>query len=498
MGIYIKTNANITSIEARCSLTLRRHREDIGKLLDELKHGKKLTDIFKPTIANSVSKMLVAQNLIDEKGIVTPTGEQFIDYPYNKENENGIYNVLLADLKLGNDDIRFIPFVERKLSNEDREKKPVSFVGMYGYNEFRIGSREEKGVMFNIKATSDGYVSSLGGREIVFDVTDGKYDAGYGSLLSGENINSIALEYVETKIPQLNPDFGYSNQGGCIIAKGFSSLTDKEIKCGKILSRVFGDITVQDVPFMVTNVEDGQKYAYLFMYYLLCDDKYYSLTEMNEIFFNEILSQNVIPDGIKSKFIDFTYSIDGFKKYLPKDKFDNLSYRLNIVKTLLDIDNFQDEYGFSKTRNYAQFTNKLSSIASPFDVQRLYLVTGYAFAKTLKNKMVECCQNLKAAYNNVIIVNKLPDSRVRNDQDIIDEIARIGVKTINKPDIADVFHDRLIIFELKDGTYKSLLCTCEVGQFYNQETYEPMGSVIEIQNSELTKNGKNIISVIKE
>ena len=78
------------------------------------------------------------------------------------------------------------------------------------------------------------------------------------------------------------------------------------------------------------------------MYYLLCDDKYYSLTEMNEIFFNEILSQNVIPDGIKSKFIDFTYSIDGFKKYLPKDKFDNLSYRLNIVKTLLDIDNFQD------------------------------------------------------------------------------------------------------------------------------------------------------------
>ena len=497
MGIILKANAATTSIEARCTLVLKRHREDIGKLLSELKHGKKLTDVFNSTIANSVLQMLVRDGLTDEKGTLTLKGEQFIDYPYNRETENGIYNAVVMDLKLGSDDIRFIPFLERKLSNEERQKQTVSFTGMYSNNEFRIGEKE-KGVMFNLKNNSDGYLASLGNKEVLFDVMTGMYDAGYGELKSGETIGAIVKEYAVRKIKTVDPKYEYLDELGYIIVNDFSDLTDKEIKNGCIMSRQFDDLTVNNVPFMVTNVSDGQKYAYLFMYYLLCEDKYYSLLEMKEIFFNEVLSKDVIPENIKHEFVDFAYSIDGFKKYLPKDKFDNLFYRLNVVKTLLDVDSFRDELGFNDTRNYRQFSNKLAAIAAPFDVQKVYLVTGYAFAKTPKNCIVDCCKELKSLYSNVVIVNKLPETRLKVDDEIVSEIENIGVKTIDKPEISEVFHDRLIIFEFKDGTYKSLLCTCEVGQFYSVTTNEPMGFIKEIQNSELTKNNKNIISMIKE
>ena len=497
MGIIVKTKATVTSVEASCTLTLYRHRPDIQKLLEELKQGVSITSLFKPTIATSVLNLLKKNKLADINSAVSAKGEEFIKYPYLLEEERGIYNLNIYDVQLSTNSFGFIPFFERRLSDQERSKSKFDCTGVLGLNECRIG-KEETAVFREAQPNSEGYVAAEGQKDVTFDIYDEVYDAGYGNLILGSNLREKLTDYVVAKIKELDKDLIYDEGEKRFIVTDFSSLTDRDIKYGLITKKQYENIYVTDVPFAVNNQEDAQKYAYMYMYYLLTDDKFYSLKEMNEIFENEVLSKSVIPDSLKAGFFGFSYSLDGFKKYLPKEKYDNLSYRLNVVKTLLDIDNLKDQYGFSNTRNYSQFADQLGRVISSYDVKKLFIVTGYAFAKTEKNKIVECVKNLKAKYSNVVVVNKTPESRMKIDPELLKQVKCMGVQVINKPEICDVFHDRLLVFELNNGTYTSLLCTCEVGQFYNISTDEPMGSVINIDNTELIKNGKNIISMIKE
>ena len=54
------------------------------------------------------------------------------------------------------------------------------------------------------------------------------------------------------------------------------------------------------------------------------------------------------------------------------------------------------------------------------------------------------------------------------------------------------------LFELKDKTYKIFLVTCEIGSLFNMETNETKGTLFEIPNTEVVKNGKSLINMIKE
>ena len=60
------------------------------------------------------------------------------------------------------------------------------------------------------------------------------------------------------------------------------------------------------------------------------------------------------------------------------------------------------------------------------------------------------------------------------------------------------FHDSYILFEMKDGTYKCMLATNEVGQFFNITNNEPLGSIMIISNDEIIKGGKSLITMVKE
>ena len=135
---------------------------------------------------------------------------------------------------------------------------------------------------------------------------------------------------------------------------------------------------------------------------------------------------------------------------------------------------------------------------SPSEVDTLYMVMGYAFARNKKNNMVECVRHFKSQYSNIVIVNKSGEGKVNEDQTIKDDISALGVHTINKQSIDTLFHDRYLIFELKDKTYKTFLVTCEIGSIFNQDTNETKGTLFEIPNTEVVKNNQSIINMIKE
>ena len=319
MGIIIKAKAGVTSVEASLSLSLYRYRPDIQKLLEELKNGVQIQTLFKPTIASSVLNFLKKNKLADDNSAVSPKGESFIKYPYLFEEEKGIYNINIYDVKLSDISFKFVPYLERKLSDQEREKSRIDNTSVVFSNECQIGL-EETAVIGYFNANSDGYTAQLGDRDISFDIYEEMYDAGYGPHKIGSNIKEVLEEYVVKRISELDKELVYVAEEKSFIVNDFSSLTDRDVKYGVITQKQYGDIFVTDVPFSVNNQEDGQKYAYMYMYYLLCDDKFYSVKEMNEIFYNEILSKNVIPENLKPSFYGFGYSLDGFKKYLPKEK----------------------------------------------------------------------------------------------------------------------------------------------------------------------------------
>ena len=68
---------------------------------------------------------------------------------------------------------------------------------------------------------------------------------------------------------------------------------------------------------------------------------------------------------------------------------------------------------------------------------------------------------------------------------------------VNK-EIKTLFHDRYIVFEMNDKTTKTMLATNEVGQFFNLNTNEPLGTIMLISNDEVVRNNKNLYTMIKE
>ena len=126
------------------------------------------------------------------------------------------------------------------------------------------------------------------------------------------------------------------------------------------------------------------------------------------------------------------------------------------------------------------------------------MVMGYAFARNKKNHMVKCVENFLNYYGGLVIVNKSGEGKVNEDQDIKDRINELGVPTVSVPAIDTMFHDRYLIFELKDGTYKIFLVTCEIGSLFNVETNETKGTLFEIPYTDVVKNGKSLINMIKE
>lgn len=498
MSVILKKRVDITSVEARYELNFKRKRDDIRNLLVALKDGRNVSDIFSNnSIIEAVKVILVGEGLTDNSFVVTPKGESFISYPYKLEKENGIYSIHEATLSLDNRLFKFIIKMDRMLSNEKREGESRSFQDLITDNEFRIGEGE-KGVLYDLKILSKAFCKKENGDEVEFDIIANQYESKYGSLFSGEKLNSAARAYVERVIKEKAPYLIFDSANNLFVVNTIKELTDEDLEKGLITKRVIEDISIINVPFQITNQEEAKQYAYMFMYLKLKNDDYFTLSEMNEIFQNEVLSKSIIAPSIKDAMYDFEYTIDGFEKYLPKDRYSKLSYRLHVMKELLGIDSIQVNNGlFSKVKSYDDVLNAFRSRIISGDVKRLYMVMGYPYADSKKNDMVNCIKNFHKLYPNIVIVNKSPKEKARNSNEIISELNDEGVLMLDKTELNGVYHDRYLIFEMNNGTYNSYLSTCEIGQMFNPDTHEPTGTLVKIPNEDLIRGGKNLINIIK-
>lgn len=499
MSIRINKKANIQSIESRFELTLKRERVDIAKLLKYLKKGHSIDSAFNnnKSIASSVRRMLVDEKLIDTKDIVTPTGEEFIEYPFKLETERGNYNLLLATVQFDLEKVMFVIKMERKLTNDERVQERISLSDVYSSNEFLLG-QNEVGVIEKVDNKSKSFCKLMDDESIIFDIVNGTYETEFGTFKMGEPILHIAKKYATKVIEKDVQYFAYDSDKNTVIIFDINDFKDEDLINGTLSKLNVSDIELINVPFEINKVEVAKQYAYFYMYTKLEEGNYYTLDEMNEIFQNEVLSKNLINESIKDKMLDFSFSTDGFEKNLSVEKYNKLSYRLKVMKTLLNIDVIRNTQGFSSAKSYADVLKLLKEKVSPSEVDSLYMVMGYAFARNKKNKMVDCVKSFRQQYSNIVIVNKSGEGKVNEDQSIKDDISALGVHTINKSSIDTLFHDRYLIFELKDKTYKTFLVTCEIGSLFNMDTNETKGTLFEIPNAAVVKNGKSLINMIKE
>ena len=499
MGININKNAKITSVESRFELTFKRERVDIAKLLKELAKGHSLESIFgnNASIASSVRKMLVEDRLIDTRDAVTPIGEKYIKYPFKTEIERGIYNLYLATVEFGMERVKFVIKMERKLVNEERFQEHYSLNEAYVGNEFALGV-SEVGVMERADNKSKSYCAQAADEPITFDIVNGTYETSFGTFKMGDAILNIAKKYAARVIEENSTYYEYNVNKNTIIAKNINDFKDEDLLNGTVSRLTAGDVEIMSTPIEIVSITEAKKYAYLYIYSKLEDNNYYTIDEMNEVFQNEVLSKSIIDDSIKDKLQDFSFSMEGFEKNLPANKYEKLSYRLKVMKSLLNIEGIRDVDGFSSCRDYNGILKILRNKVSPSEVDTLYMIMGYAFARNRKNHIVKCVENFLNYYGGLVVVNKSGEGKVNEDQDIKDRINELGVPTVSVPAIDTMFHDRYLIFELKDGTYKIFLVTCEIGSLFNVETNETKGTLFEIPYTDVVKNGKSLINMIKE
>ncbi len=497
MGIKITLKTNPTAYEGRYRLNFMRERVDIAKLLSALKKGQTLKSIFKTPVAESVKKKLREQNFIDQSEKVTATGDAFIDYPLFNESEFGIYSLVVNHIEEDGLDIDFVTRMERKLSENERELSSVSIPDFHRGNEFTFANeRNEVGVMNNVELISDGkaYVNPMQSQEIVFDVSKGTYTTD-AEFRTGSNINEV-LKYYAIRQIEKNAKHFYVDENLHVVVNNLDDFTIDEILNGVLFSYKAGPIEMTNVPLLITELENGYKFIYLWLYDLIMKGGYYSLSEMSEIAQNELVGKPIINQRLRDMLSSVSISKEGFKRYLSNERYNELEYRLRIMDEYLGVQSIVEDESFSNVHDYEQLTSYIADKVSPSDVNRMYLVMGYAFVKRKDNKIRDCLDSLLTRFSNIMVVNKLGKTAVEEEPGLRSLVAEKGVGIMDKHGLNEYFHDRFIILEKNDGTYVTFLCSAEIGQIFHNG--EAKGTIAKILNSETVKSGRSLIEMIKE
>lgn len=497
MAIKYKIPIDIIPIESRYSLSLERKRMDVCNVLKKLDEGTRLETIFPiQSVYQSILKQFVDRGYIDNSQVVQNKGHDFIENPYYDEEETGIYNIEFTQLNLAGTNYQIILKMNRTLANEDSTPTKFNFDNLICDNELKMGDDEIITVKSIVnKSRNSAYLCSRKHGNFEIDLSTAKYNAGngymkLGDVLSEKMINSLKNIFI-SNITYMTPTDNFDS----LIIKNIKDIDFESLCNGRITREVTG-FEIVNHPIKIDELQIANQYAYLFMYNKIIDGEYLKYEEMNEIFANEVLSSSIYTDDIKEQMTSFTYSEAGFEKYLPKDKYDDMSYKLRVMDMLLNysiVDN-----SIKNVRNYNELVNYISSIVSPSNVKKLYFVLGYAFADIKKNQIIECVEAFQQKYSDMEIIRKTDGGNQKESKSIIQSVIDHGVKSRVNREIKDYFHDRYIVFELKDGTTKTMLATNEVGQFFNLDTREPMGKIMLISNDEVVKNGKSLYKMIKE
>lgn len=500
MRILYKTIGTLSNFEAKIDLKLDRSRNDFKALLLDISSGKKIDSIFKSiAISNSIEKILKNKGFIDASGKLTKSGKDFINQPLLEESESGTYSIDHVILPIGIENVNFFSAMRRAISNERRPLTQWHVQNLLTHNQF-LTDRKDEVVYFKEVSLPKQLKSVFKGEdkkaEININLTDRTYSVDKGSWLdTGENLYVKVLNYAAEALKK-NP-YGRFDLGlNLLFIDSLKDFSDNELVSGVLERYSNQGVEVSNYPLCIDDVQMAKQYAYLFMYYRLKEDATYSFKEMDEIFQNEVLTKSIFTDTVKQdhSMLEFQYDYNGFKDNLSTEKFNNLSYKLRVLEEFLDITIVDNE--FSRARNYSDIVNKFKTSISGLTVHHLYMVMGYPFAKNSKTKTREMIEAFKREYKNISIVKK--GNEQAENADIENEVRKMGVLVKENAAIKSAFHDRYLVFELENKTFEVYLVTCEIGQFFNPSSNQPLGSIFKVNTHEITKDNRNLIQLVKE
>lgn len=500
MRILYKTTGTLNNFEAKVDLKLDRSRKDFKALLMDISSGKKIDAIFKSVaISNSIEKILKNKGFIDASGKLTKSGKDFINNPLLEENESGTYSIDHVMLPIGIENVNFFSAMRRTISNEKRTSSPWNVQNLLTNNQF-LTDRKDEVVYFKEVSLPKQLKSVFKGEEKKADVNinlvDKVYSVDKGAWLeTGEDLHKKVLNYASEVLKQ-NPYGRFDLTKNLLFIDILKDFSDKELVSGLLERYTNHGFEVNNYPLCIDNISMAKQYAYLFMYYRLKDDATYSFKEMDEIFQNEVLTKTIFTDAVKQNnaLLEFQYDYNGFKDNLSTEKFSNLSYKLRVLEEFLDLTIVDNE--FSRAKNYMDIVTKFKTSLSGSTVNHLYMVMGYPFAKNSKTKTREMLEAFKKEYTNISIVKK--GNEQAESAEIEEDVRKMGVLVKENSAIKSAFHDRYLVFELVNKTFEVYLVTCEIGQFFNPSTNQPLGSIFKISTNEITKDNRNLIQLVKE
>lgn len=500
MSIKINFPITIKQCEGKFDLKLYRERLDYKNLLLELKSGKRLNDIFpQRQVAESIRTQLSSASLsfIDKNDKVLSEGEKFIANPYKFENEGGVYSIDYASINLNGRNRNIILRMNRKLDRN--EKNLVSF----DFNNFTYGNDIKMGENETIQISQiENMVSSrvFQGKEengsISFDAVNGKYTSKFGEYKAGEPLSSDMKNEI---LSILKEKVSYLEVSGDLKYCYIDSLVDinNEDKKNGFISQIQADnVEITKMPFKLRNFNLAKEYAYWYLYEKINSGEYLSLNDMNDLYQNEILGKDIFDSKIFDSLFNVTITLSGFKDYLPDSLYQKLSYRLNVMKILLDFDANQKDY--TKVSSYGELVDFFKQEIDYKNVKRVYMVMGYPYVANVRNKMIECINEFNKVFKDIIIVKKQPTNpnSQKEDMNIKNELKSNGIICYESTDIQNAYHDRFMVFDL--GTsQKVFFVSCEIGQFFSDNN-EARGYINPIELSITVRNGKNLLEYIKE
>lgn len=497
MAIKYKMPITIKTIESRYSLDLERKRPDVKNVLKSLSNGEKLEKLFPvPSVYHSILKQFVERGYIDGSQQLQEKGKEFIENPYYGEQETGIYSINFTEIQLNGTNYSMLLKLNRRLANKDSRLIKFSFDNVVYDNEVSMDADETITVkrLLN-KSNSSAYVDNDKSYNMEIDLSSQKYNAGYGYMKLGDTLSSKILpslkDIFDSSVKYLNTTDSFDK----LIIQNVKDIDFESLLNCKYSASISG-FDIVDHPIQIDDEQVAYQYAYLFMFNKIINGEYLKYDEMNEIFENEVLSTEIYSEKIKTKMSGFTYSESGFEKYLSKDNYEAMAYKLKVMDELLNY-TLQDN-SLKNVRNYSDLVEYLSTQVSPKDVVRVNLVLGYPFADIKTNQIIDCIEAFQQKYKDIAIIQKNDGKNQREDESIRQSVKDHNVVCKVNKEIKTLFHDRYIVFEMNDKTTKTMLATNEVGQFFNLNTNEPLGTIMLISNDEVVRNNKNLYTMIKE
>lgn len=493
MIIKINTEAAIQNYEGVFELSLGRKRKDIQQLLEHISSGKSLKDLFlNDIIANNVKNFLRNKEYLNNDGNITANGKKFLSYPYLPEKEEGLYSIDVSSVCIQNNSFSFVTKIRRILSPEER--KPGSMESeLWTGNEFLLGNDECAIYDKHTLKSGEVFVSEAKSADISLDFLQKNYTLDHQTFALSDEMVNYLKEQLAYQLK--DDDILFDNKDLSIIVNSLTNIPERDLLDGTLSKYEKNGFLLLDIPLKINSKSIATKYIYFYLYHLLMDNNFYSISEMNEIVQNEILTR-VISESVRHDFYDFVVTEDGFREHLSISQYEKLQYRLNIVKELLGVDMIPNGNNLLGFKNYDQLIQVFDRKFGNHNVSTVYLVMGYAFAKIESNDFLKCAREFVSNYDYVYLVNKKNSTSYKSDPNIEQEVKNLGVTIVNNPDISKYFHDRYLIFKMSNGTYKVFMCSCEIGQFFNPDTGEAKGFIYEIPQTALVKKSGSLLNML--